>query len=200
MRTRKVPTNPATAAQVLARNRMSDLSNRWYNTLTEAQRTEWNNYAANVPITNRLGRQIYLTGLNWYVACNSLRSQVPIARSDDAPATFNLAAFSITSQAASEATQEITLGIGTYDDWLDDDGALMLWATRPQNASVNFNNLPYRYAGCVLGNTAVPPASPQSIAAPFPFVEDQKIFIKVNCVNPDARIGPVQKFAIVCGA
>ncbi len=200
IRTLKVPTNPASAFQVLARNRMSDLTNRWLNTLTDAQRDDWATYAANVPIVNRIGEQIFLTGLNWYVASNSLRNQAGLLRSDDAPATFNLAAFSITTIVASEATQVVQVGYGTGDDWTDDDGAMLAWVTRPQNPTRNFNNLPYRFAAAVLGVTATPPPPPFDVPAPFAFTLGQRLFVKLNVVNPDARIGPVQKYSVIATA
>jgi hypothetical protein len=200
MRTLKVPVNPATAAQVLARNRMSDLTNRWLNTLTDAQRDDWATYAANVPITNRIGQQIFLTGLNWYVASNSLRNQAGLARSDDAPATFNLAAFTVYDITASEAAQTLSVAYQETDDWLDDDGALLGWATRPQNPTRLFNNLPYRFGSAELGVTATPPTSPFAMPAPFAFTEGQRIFVKLNVCSPDARIGPVQKYSVLAVA
>ncbi len=200
MRTRKIPTNPSSAAQVLARNRMADLTNRWLNTLTDLQRTDWETYAANVPVNNRIGQQIFLTGINWYVASNSLRNQAGLSRSDDAPATFNLAAFTIIDLTASEALQTISVAHTIIDDWLDDDGALLCWVTRPQNPTVNYNNLPYRFGDASLGNTAVPPVSPFSVPAPFPFALGQRLFVKLNVCNPDARIGPVQKYSVIAVA
>lgn len=202
MRTRKVPTNPGSAAQVLARNRMSALSNYWYNGLTAAERAGWDTYAANVPVTNRIGQQIYLTGMNWYVACNSLRDQAqsPITWLADAPTTFNLASFNISSVTASEATQQFSMSYEAGDDWTLDDGAMLFYATRPQNASINFNNLPYRYSMAVLGVTATPPTSPQLLDAPFPFVEGQKIFTRFNCIIADGRIGAEQKYEVIAAA
>ena len=202
LRSRVVPTNPATAGQVLARNRLSNLTNLWYNTVTALQRAAWETYASNVPVTNRIGQQIYLTGLNWYVACNSLRNMVStLSRIDDAPTVFNLASFTITAAlTASEATQEISVAFDNSDIWADDDGALILFATRPQNASINFNAKPYRYAGDVPGVTATPPTTPATIAAPFPFVEGQRLFCRLNCVQADARIGAVQKYTLVAAA
>jgi hypothetical protein len=202
MRTRKVPTNPGSAAQVLARNRMSALTNYWYNGLTAAERQSWETYAANVPVTNRIGQQIFLSGLNWYVACNSLRNQAAgaITELDDAPTVFNLASFNIGVVTASQATQGISATYTAGSDWEDDDGALMLWATRPQNVSVNYNNLPYRYAGAVYGDTTTPPTSPGLFVAPFAFVAGQKLFVRFNCINPDGRIGAQQKYEVICGA
>lgn len=198
MRTRKVPTNPASAAQVLARNRLSTLTNNWHNGLTEAQRASWDTYAANVPVTNRIGQQIYLSGLNWYVACNSLRSQAggTISWVDDAPVIFNLATFHIISCVVSEAAQQLSIFFDTGDDWLDDDGALLAYATRPQNPTVNYNNLPFRFAGAVPGVTATPPTSPQTIAVPFAVVEDQRVFVRFNCINADGRIGAQHRLTV----
>ena len=202
IRTRVVPTNPRSAAQVLARNRMSNLTNIWINTLTQLQRDSWDTYAANVPVTNRIGQQIFLTGLNWYVACNSLRSQAggTIARVDDAPTVFNLASFTIIGVIASEATQVISIGFASGDDWALDDGAMLAYATRPQNATVNYNNLPYRFADQEYGDTAVPPVTPFAAAAPFPFVVGQRLFVRVQVINPDARIGAEQRYSVIAVA
>lgn len=202
MRSRVIPTNPATAGQVLARNRMSSLSNRWLNTLTAAQRAAWETYGANVPVTNRIGQQIFLTGLNWYIGCNALRDQADgtIVRVDDAPTIFNLSSFTVGTPSASEATQAISVPFTSGDDWDDDDGALMLWGTRPQNASINFNNLAYRFDSAVFGDTAIPPVSPGVFAAPFPFVEGQRLFIRLNVLQADGRIGAEQKYSILAAA
>jgi hypothetical protein len=42
-----------------------------YANLTDAQAAAWREYAANHPVTNRLGRSHTLTGGNWFVACNA---------------------------------------------------------------------------------------------------------------------------------
>lgn len=202
MRSRVIPTNPSSSFQVLARNRMSALTNYWFNGLTVAERQSWDTYAANVPVTNRIGQQIYLTGMNWYVASNSLRDQAggTITWLADAPTVFNLASFALDVVTASEATQAISAPYVAGSDWEDDDGALLLWATRPQNLTRNYNNLPYRYAGAEYGNTATPPTSPYVCPAPFAFVQGQRIFCKYNVINPDGRIGPIQTVVVDAGA
>ncbi len=202
MRARVIPTNPGSAGQVLARNRMSMLSNSWYNVLSAAQRAAWDTYAANVPVTNRIGQQIFLTGLNWYVGNNALRDNAAgLDRVDDAPDIFNLSSYDITDDpSASEATQVISVPFDNTDEWAQDDGALLGFSTRPQNASVHYNNKPYRLAGVELGVTATPPTSPAVFTNPFPFVEGQVLFLRVNCVQADCRIGAVQKYRIVAAA
>lgn len=202
MRTRVIPTNPATAGQVAARNRLSSLTNAWLNVLTQPQRDAWTTYAANVPVTNRIGQQIFLTGLNWYVACNALRLLEPaLSDVNDAPSIFNLSTFDISDPpACTEATQLVSFTFDDSLDWADDDGALFCFVTRPQNASIEFNNLPYRFAGTVLGDTAIPPTSPGSVTVPFPVVEGQKLFVRFNCVQADGRIGAEQKYSLIVAA
>lgn len=62
-----IPTNPNTTFQQAVRNAVSQLSSMWQTTLTQAQRNEWEVYAANVKITNRIGEKINVSGLNHYV-------------------------------------------------------------------------------------------------------------------------------------
>lgn len=198
MRTRVVPTNPSSADQQTVRNYMSQLTNAWYNILTSAQRDSWETYAANVPVTNRIGQQIYLTGLNWYVACNSARLRtVDLTRIDDGPTVFNMATFNAVAVSASAATQLVSFIFDDSDDWALDDGALCQFGTRPQNASINYNAQPFRYGGRLLGDTAVPPTSPGTFTHPFVFVAGQRIWVRFNCVNPDGRIGPEQVYSVV---
>lgn len=65
-RTRAVPVNPNTARQVLARGRLATASAAW-RSLSNAQRTAWNEYAATQPQTDSLGQTVYLTGAQQYV-------------------------------------------------------------------------------------------------------------------------------------
>jgi hypothetical protein len=47
------------------------MASQYYANLTDAQAAAWREYAANHPVTNRLGRSHTLTGGNWFVACNA---------------------------------------------------------------------------------------------------------------------------------
>lgn len=196
MRSRVIPTNPSSYHQQVIRNACSSLANLWYNTLTGAQRDGWETYAANVPVINRIGQQIYLNGLNWYIACNTLRIQWAgtLTRIDDAPTTFTLASFTGISISASEATQLVSVTYVDDEAWTLDDGALGIYGARPQNASHIFNAHPFRFAAAVEGDTVSPPASPQTAAYPFTFVQGQRLFVRLQCVIADGRIGSPQKF------
>lgn len=201
MRTRVIPTNPSSYDQQIVRNFMSVLSNRWYNVLTAAQRDGWETYASNVPKTNRIGQQIYLTGLNWYIACNTSRLRtVDLTYVDDAPTVFTMASFTASLGAASEATQTISIIFDNTDDWADDDGALLIYGTRPQNSSIRYNAQPFRYSARILGVTATPPTSPETVDYPFAFVEGQLLYVRLTCCDPDGTIGPQQVYSILAAA
>lgn len=60
IRTNKVPSNPRTAAQILARSRFGIASAGWKD-LSELQRNAWAEFAANNPFTDSLGDQRHLS-------------------------------------------------------------------------------------------------------------------------------------------
>lgn len=192
-RNRTVPVNPNTTQQQAVRANLSSLTTRWLGTLTPAQRSAWETYAANVPITNRVGSSVNATGFNWYVGNNALRLAATALPVDDAPTTYALATFSPISFTASEATQNLSITFATGDAWVsEDDAALVVFVSRPVSVTRNFFNGPFRFAGVVLGDSAVPPTSPQTIAAPFAFVAGQKLFVRANVFRADARIAAPQ--------
>jgi hypothetical protein len=63
------PTNPSTADQVTVRAYLSAATKRW-KTLTSGQRSGWQTYATNNPVTNSLGVSVRSTALGMYVKCN----------------------------------------------------------------------------------------------------------------------------------
>ncbi len=66
---------------------------------------------------------------------------------------------------------------------------MIIWTSRPQNASVNYFKGPYRIAGIVLGNFALPPTSPEDVVPAFPFEVDHKVFVRINVTRVDGRLG-----------
>jgi len=61
----KKPTNPKTVLQSRVRQIRSQTSKAWAG-LNEEKRNEWNNFAEDNPVLNRLGDPIYLSGFGWY--------------------------------------------------------------------------------------------------------------------------------------
>ena len=92
VRARTKPVNPNSALQQQVRNAMADLTTRWSSVLTAVQRTAWNLYASNTPMTNRLGETVNLTGFNHYIRSNSLLLRCALSLVGAGPSTFELPA------------------------------------------------------------------------------------------------------------
>ena len=186
-----IPTNPNTTFQQAVRNAVSQLTSLWTDTLTQTQRDEWQLYADNVPLTNRIGEQHNVSGLAMYVRSNVSRLQFGHTRIDDGPPVFDLGAYSAPSLSGwSEATQngDLNFSVGTLSDpWANEVGGFMLaFISRPQNPGIQFFRGPYRAVGSVTGDP-VPPASPSTFASPFPITEGQRLFGRAVTLRGDGR-------------
>lgn len=188
-RDRAIPTNPNTPQQATVRQLMSDLVSLWLNTLTAVQRAAWDLYAFNVPLINRLGDPINVSGLNMYCRFNVPYIQAGQTRVDAAPGVFNLGDFTQPSFALDEPNDEVDVTFDNTDDWAgEDDSILAVYASRPQTLSTNFFKGPYRFAGAVEGDAKAPPASPAAIGLPFPVATGQRVFIRVQVARVDGRL------------
>lgn len=190
-RERIVPTNPNSVFQQAVRNAVSQLSSMWQSSLTQTQRDEWDVYADNVTITNRIGDQVNISALAHYIRSNVARLVNGLARVDDGPTTFNLGAYSAPNISDfSEATQAGNFNFVTgpfTDPWANEVGGfLWLYMSRPQNSGIQYFRGPYRLVGPVTGDP-VPPASPAVVNAPFPFVEGQRLFGRAVAATADGR-------------
>jgi len=134
-RSRVVPVNTNTARQVGIRSTMNTLQAAWRDTLTSAQRLAWNNFADGTPVLNKLGFSTKLTGINWYIAVNSLRLNAGQARDDSAPVTNGLAAFPTITLSG---TTVIGLNIATVSPALAASEILQALTSPPKPFSVNF--------------------------------------------------------------
>jgi hypothetical protein len=189
LRARTIPTDPGSVFQTVVRNAMSLLSTRWSNGLTPAQRDAWGVYGSNVPMTNPLGDPINLSGISHYVRSNVPRIQAGMAIVDDGPVIYTLAPQEATLYSASEATQLISVQYLDGRDWASETGsALLIFASRPQQPSINFFKGPYRLAGTIDGVTGTPPLTPQDVSAPFPFVDGHRIYMNARVTRADGRL------------
>lgn len=193
LRTRKVPTNPSTSQQQIVRNAMAVLAPRWGSVLTGAQREAWETYALNVLLPNRLGDMINVGGIGMFARGNISRIQTgsidyPIV--DDGPTEYNIGSFTPpVFTTLSEATQNLTMAFTNTDDWAGESGsAMMVYLSRPVGVAVNSFKGPYRFAGIVDGDDAVPPTSPATIPSPFVVESGQKIFGQVRVTRVDGRL------------
>ena len=187
-RARVVPVNPNTVFQQEIRNLQGNLASAWVNTLTPAQRAAWDLYGASVATTNRVGDTIFLTGLNWFIAMNVSRLQLPLAQVDDGPTIFALTDVTLPTMSISEATQEVSVSFTGTDAWANEIGGYLRFAlSRPKNPTINYFKGPYRFTGWAVGGVA-PPTSPETADVPFPVVQGQRVFALLRGGLLDGRI------------
>lgn len=188
-RARSIPTNPQSAFQVAIRNAMAGLVVDWSAVLSAAQRAAWDTYAANVPVVNALGDTINLSGQQQYIRSNVPRAQAGLTAIDDAPTAFNLGEFTDPSFSIDTANDEVDVTFDNTDAWAnEDDSSMIVFASRPQSAGINFFKGPYRLAGTIDGNSTTAPTSPAAIALPFPITAGNKIFFQVRVSRADGRL------------
>lgn len=189
-RNRAIPTNPSTAFQQTLRNAMTVLTAAWNDDLTPAQRIAWQTYADNVPLTNRIGEARNVSGQNMYVRGNIVASQTGLPRQNNAPIVFNLGSFTEpTFLIADQTGQALSIGFTAADDWAnEDDSAMLVFVSRPQNPSINFFKGPYRFSGRIDGDSVTPPTTPASIPAPFFITAGQRVFIQIRVCRADGRL------------
>lgn len=202
IRPRTKPTNPNTSLQQAARTAVTYLVERWAETLTAAQRTAWNLYAASVNMTNRLGETIKLTGMNHYVRSNAFLARYGITVIDAGPTTFTLPDTDPTiSIAGSEATQQFTI---TFDDgmaWASEDNAyLAALCGQPQNPQRNFFNGPWKGIRYLSGDSVAPLVSPLPIGALFAITEGQRCWVQFRIYRADGRVTSTFEADCVIGA
>lgn len=201
-RARGIPTDPATPNQVVVRSALAALVVDWIERLTPAQREAWSVYATNVPKTGPLGDPLQLSGQQWYIGANIPRVQASLSQVDAGPTIFDRGTIDPTVDVAvSTASQELSI---TFDDalaWADEDGSSMLvYASRPQNQTINYFKGPYQFVGSIDGSSTTPPTSPQTIAVPFPVVENQKVFTAVAFTRSDGRLSSRTTFSSIVAA
>lgn len=187
-RKRVTPTNPNTSFQQGVRNNLSILQTRFLSTVTAAQRAAWATYAATTPVTDSLGASRHLSAQQWYVACNSLRLQSALTVVDAGPVTSGLPTMTSPVPTIVAAGSTMSLAFTNTDAWANEvGGAMLVFASRARNATINFFKGPYRYAGKIAG-AATPPTSPATITLPFTIgAATSKMFFKVVIVRTDGR-------------
>lgn len=194
IRNRSIPVNPNTDRQAAVRVAVRNLSIFWDTELSQAQRDAWDVYAANVDWMNRLGQSINLTGLNHFIRTNTQNVISGIPRIDTAPGIFDIGdAEDALACTASEGTQDLTINGNPAGPWLVEAlGWQFYYMGIPQNASRKFFGGPYRFVTAVPG--AGPPPFPIVIAAPWPFVEGQRIWLRSRIIRGDGRLS---EFALI---
>lgn len=202
LRARSIPVNPNTTQQQLQRQYFSTAVQRWTEVLTAVNRATWNNYAANVLLTDALGDPLQLSGQQMYIrtataqmlAASGAATPPAIGTFDTAPAIFDtgeLGDISFTQATADD--RELTIGIAGEPGWAaQDDGTIIVQLGIPQNASRNFFKGPFRFCDSLNGaslspiTTAVVDAD--SCTPIINFTTGQRMFVRARALYNDGRL------------
>lgn len=155
-RTRSIPVNPASSAQTLIRNGLSESVWSWLNTLTNLQRIGWDLYAKNTPITNRLGDVTHLTALASFIKLNAFRKYLGSAMRTDPPGLYGVGApITLTTQTLDASTNLVTTDTVTLADpgGLTGDQLFGIWISPAVTVATNFYKGPWKFLGPVPGDS-----------------------------------------------
>lgn len=193
-RVRVAPLNPQSVFQTQVRAALAALSTAWRDTLTAEQRTAWEGYADTVVATDSLGQNVKLTGLNAYVAGNSLRLQAAQTAVNAAPTSTGAPVFTLptaTSLSASTTGGSVSLGfnITTTDSFnTANGGAIHVFISDAVTESIRYFKGPFRYWGSkIRGATALTASQTLAGPAPFPVIGDSGKFYYVKFVTTDSQ-------------
>jgi len=189
-RNRTIPVDPGTANQMTVRALMGQVRASYFDTLTAVQRAAWDVYAANVAMTNRLGETMYLTGYNMFCRTNIALLNAGLALIADAPTDFSLAGQDGSVVATvTAAANELSLAFDNTMDWAnEDDGAMLVFESKPQNAGINYFKGPWNFLGKIDGDAVTAPTDPQTFTSQHSLAVGQKMFYQLRIARADGRV------------
>lgn len=189
LRSRVVPTDPATAFQTARRNTFRTFITNWTTKLTEVQRESWRLWAANTPFLNPLGDSRPITGQNAYAGCNMLRQQAGLAEVTTAPVIFDRGAVgAVNLDNISAASDDFEVVFDNTQTWATAvGGALLVFGGRPQNQSIQFYKGPWRFIDSIDGAVIAPTSPGGPFINPFPLALNQRLFVRLVALTADGR-------------
>ena len=156
-RTRAIPVNPNSSFQVAARGRLNTLS-AGYRALTTDQQENWIALGALMTRTDSLGQTYDLTGLQAYVAVNSLNLAAGNASDPDAPLFAGVDPLTTATVTATTAAHSVAYTVTP----LATDARLFVYASPQRSAGRAFES-DYR----LVAVSAAAAASPLDIEAAY---------------------------------
>jgi hypothetical protein len=184
-RARAIPSNPSTAAQQTARTAVSAVSTNW-GALSDVQRAGWELYAQSVPLVDRLGAQIQVSGINMFIRCNVPRIVAGYDSVLDAPDELSLGQ----TPAVDAGVIDASAGDVTLDGFVEGAGANDLFLVsvgRP----VPLSRTPAHEPTHFIASAAFTASAATTTADGFyPFAVGQKARIWARVSYEDGRLSP----------
>lgn len=177
IRRRAIPTNPNTSRQQAIRSAFATQSSTWA-TLTQAQRDAWNAYAELNTVKNRLGEDITISGIAWFVKVNTLLDDAALPEVTDPPSlTAPGALDSINVGFPSDTTVSLIFATLT----LTASKVIQLWYTLANSlgSTPNFNQ------ARMIGYSATAVQSPVQYTLPFGVVSNLQSTFFARVVRND---------------
>lgn len=194
-RRNSMPTNPATSKQTANRTNFASWVVQWQSESAE-DRQSWADWAANVPFLDSLGQVYHLTGQQAYIRANTAVVSGGPGPFQTAPATFDngvppiaLSTFTL-GAAAGQIDYQFEIGAGGASE----EGALVVYISRPQNVTKNFFKGPYQLAlvnGSLNATDTDIPGEDVPTLMDWALLEDQWVHVRARIVYADGRISPV---------
>jgi hypothetical protein len=187
LRARVVPSGSTpTPFQEVIRNAVRSTAPSW-SSLTPAQRAGWNTYGVNVPVIDRLGDSIQLSGQNWFIGANVLRAQVAAdGILEEAPNVFNRGGldFSGATIVLGASTGTLTLASSPASLSLDVDDVIALWAGRDYSPGRSKYFGSFQLATTIGGNST---ATAYTFTLPFAHATDNAMSFNLGVSYLDGR-------------
>jgi len=190
IRSKTKPADKNTARQQKIRSIFTYLANRWSQTLTDQQRTDWGTYGSNVTLKNRLDEAVHVSGYHHYLRSNVIRMQSELSPVDAGPVVMTIPAADPTLAVKSdEWSQELYIEFDDTMDWANENGGYMfVFQGRPMTHQTNFFRGTWRICDYIEGNAVAAPSSPDPQPVVFGIAEDQNQFIFARISRADGRL------------
>lgn len=182
MKGHRSPTNKQTNTQLQVRADLTNISKLWQ-TLTDAERKAWDNFALANEKTSIFGKMVSITGFNAFVKLNMNLAAVGVAYISNPPLNTDVVGLSnLVSLTATASTQVISLVFTATPT--DVTTSLLIKASNPLSAGKAGAGMGLR----VIKFTAGAATSPISLGTVYTsvigsFQVGQKIFIEVTPIN-----------------
>lgn len=183
LRSLVIPGNPNTQLQTAVRNALTGAAAYWRATLDDTQRDGWENMATG-------GK----SGMDLFVAANSLRIRVALPVVVDAPTTLAAVLTPPATVVVDNSANTVAItGLSADDDWNANDGGLLIFTSRYQSSSRLSQQFPFRFTGFTMGDGILTTTSKTLPAGTTPPV-GSVVYVRILGITPDGRITGDQTF------
>lgn len=198
IRARSTPVNPDSFRQQQVRSAFGACIQRW-NTLTDLERSAWENYAKSTPVTNVFGDQILLSGQQMFTRANVILTRSTGGFIADAPTINNTGTPVSQIGGAAFATGTLTVTIFVAGG-ASTDGDILLQVGRSMNAGQNFYKGPYQSAPLVPIAAAAVSGTPtiDDTETDYPIIVGTRLPVRLRILYDDGRLSqPITQIVTV---